>query len=708
MKPRKPFRRALSYCKPYKRQLIVSIVLALLIGVFWMGSIATVAPVLKTMLDEHGLHGWAHTLTAQERLGFSAVVLSGNESDFVPRALIQKIDKDGALAAAGVRVGEDLLDASADTLPAGDGGFVHPQKIFETIANAPVGGRLSLRIRGTGKPRTVEVTIGQAPAHIRLLRWVVDLLPTDRLWAFACVMGTTLVITILRSACRFGQDYMVSRVSDLALVDIRNRVYRNVVHLPLLYFGRAGTAETMSRFVQDSNQLQYGVKTLFADTVREPFKAIGVLVLAFAISWQSMVMVLCLAPIGWGVIHMLGRKMRKSTKRMLSRWGRLMGIMEETLFGIRVVKAYTMEGYEQRRFEAENNALLNQQLHMHKIDTISSPLMEVLGTAVAATMMVLLSKLVFDRQMAPDQFMLFVICLVGIFDPLRKLSKVNNRIQSAAAGASRMFELLDCEPEDVEAGKPFPAPVGSIRFENVSFAYGKTPVLEEISFEVPAGATVAVVGQTGSGKTTLLSLLPRFFDPTAGRVTVNGENLRTFSLTSLRDRIGLVSQDPVLFADTIFNNIAYGHSDQSSDVVKNAAARAFADEFIDQIPTAYETMLDERGTNFSGGQKQRLALARAIARDPDILILDEATSAVDRDTEAKIQSAIAEFVKGRTTFVIAHRLSTIRHADLILVLDAGKLVAEGTHDVLMADSNLYRRLYATAFAGDETGESDAG
>jgi subfamily B ATP-binding cassette protein MsbA len=394
-------------------------------------------------------------------------------------------------------------------------------------------------------------------------------------------------------------------------------------------------------------------------------------------------------------ITLLGKNLRRTTKKMQERAADITAFISETLAGIHVVKAFNQEDNEIRRFQQINKSVFEFFKKTIKVTIVQRPLIEVMG-AVGAAIAVWFGL----KHLPPDRFVAFVGSLFIFYEPLKKISKVNSTIQQSIASGTRIFEILDAVPsiQNRPYAIPFRERVESIQYHHIGFSYdpGKR-VLDDIDFPVKRGQILAIVGPSGSGKTTLVNLLPRFYDPTEGSIFINGMDIRDFTLESLRDLIGIVSQDTVLFNGTVRDNIAYGKSQASLEEIERAARAANADSFTENLPKGYDTPLGERGLKLSGGQRQRLAIARAILKDPPILILDEATSHLDTESEREVQSAIENLMEGRTVFVIAHRLSTIQRADRILVLEDGKIVQQGTNDSLLQEGGIYKRLYDLQF-----------
>ena len=552
--------------------------------------------------------------------------------------------------------------------------------------------------------------------------YIYDFAPTDRFQTLAWIIGLLLVVVAVKCFFEFGQDALVGSVVNMTLFDLRNRFFRNVIHLDVDQFGDQGSSELTARFTNDMESLGAGVKMLMGKVVSEPLRALACIVGACFISWQLTLLFLILVPIAIVVLTKVGRLMKRATRRLLERMSSIYKILQESFQGIRVVKAFTMEPAERRRFKEATRDYYRKSMMLVKIDALADPIIELLGVAAVGGALLAGSYLVLydethlfgipwlrisDQPLDAEALLSLYIFLGAIADPVRKLSSVFTRIQSGCAAADRIFAYIDKRPRvrgnsegprilrpvtDAATVEADPPPF--IEFRDVCFSYDpEQPVLNNIHLNVQAGETIALVGPNGCGKSTLLSLLPRFYDPNHGAIFIDGHDLRSVHMRSLRQQIGVVTQEVILFDDTIFNNIAYGKRNPTQEAVEAAARQAFAHDFIMKMNNGYQTRVGELGRNISGGQKQRLALARAILRNPSILILDEFTSACDAESEALIHQALKDFKVGRTTFLITHRLNTLEIADRIVVLERGRIIAVGGHVELMRTCLLYQGMH---------------
>jgi len=515
-----------------------------------------------------------------------------------------------------------------------------------------------------------------------------------------------LAVVLLKNVFDFFQTYLVVRLEQGVTRDLRNQVYGHLLDLDLRFFGRTRSGQIISRLTSDADQLRSMVTRNIAKLATSVFQVIATLAALIAISIELTLIAVIVLPAMFGIWGRLVRRLRRADRGVLNLAGEVAAHIQETLGGIRLVKASAAEDFERNRFRALTRAYYKQFVRTERLRALAGPLTETMAALGTVLLLWYGSRMVLvEQSLEGAAFMGFLVLSLRLYSPVKWLSKFPSSVQPGLAAAERLFEFLDTpiEMRDPPGAREFTGFRERIRFEGVGFAYVPgEPVLEDISFEVRPGEVVALVGPSGAGKTTLVDLLARFYDPTHGRITVDGVDLREFSLRSLRSHLGIVTQDTVLFHDTVRANIAYGLGDVPQEAIERAARAARAHDFILQLPDGYDTVIGERGTRLSGGQRQRLAIARAILRDPPVLIFDEATSALDSESELLVQQAIEQLLAGRTVFVIAHRLSTIRRADQILVMEAGRIVERGTHDELLARGGLYRHLYRLQIAeGDE-------
>ena len=507
-----------------------------------------------------------------------------------------------------------------------------------------------------------------------------------------------LAIALIKGVAGYLQGYIMAAVGQRIIADVQIDLFGHLMRADLAYFQQTTSGRLVSSFLNDANLLRDAVSKALTGIAKDSLMLAFLVALLFHQDWRLAAVTFVIFPIAILPVRNLGRRARKASTETQERTGRFSAILTETLQAARHVKAYGMEGYESARAQDAIEARLRAIYKVVKTRAAASPIMETLGGIAVAAVIFYGGSRVIAGETTPGTFFSFMTALVMAYQPMKSLANLNTALQEGLAAAQRLFVMLDNEPEIKERSDAPPLQVtgGEIRFEDVTFVYtdGK-PALQNINLTVPSGRRVALVGSSGAGKSTLLNLIPRFYDPTSGRVLIDGQDIRETSLASLRANIGLVSQEATLFDDSVRANIAYGKPNATDDEIEGAARSAAADTFIRAIDGGYDGVVGESGTRLSGGQRQRIAIARAMLKDAPILLLDEATSALDSESERQVQDALAALMEGRTTLIVAHRLSTVIDADIIHVIDQGRIVESGSHVELIARAGVYARLYQT-------------
>jgi ATP-binding cassette, subfamily B, bacterial MsbA len=713
------FGRMVGLAWRFRRYLISGVLLTVVFAGFHTVSLVGAFPLFKMLLEQEGLHGWVDRTIAQERLGLEFAQTDDS-------GLLRVVNLGGRASATAPGV---LLD---DFIVPGDDSS--PRALLRQLAFAPSGEALAVTLRRGGEQIETELRPGEPNRKMRLLGWAGSFIPADadtpkgKLRTLSYILGIVLFLVLMANLFRYWGEVLIAKAVLRGLMALRFELYERTLQLPMSFFAGRSTADIVARFVQDIQEIQRGLIAFFGKFLREPLRAVFILGLAFFLDWRLTLTLLIVVPLTVAIFWFVGRTVKKASHKLLLGYGKMIDALTASLHNLRVVKAYTAEDFEQDRLTRLDQKMFKQQLKLAKMQALISPSMESLAVAAGSILTLWLAGRVIGHQLEVAEFVTLGVVLSMLFDPLRKITDVYVRVQRSTAGAERIFSVLD-EPIEREHEPPdglveLQPLEKSIDLEDVTFTYpgADVPVLNGVQLSIRRGETLAVVGPNGSGKTTLVSMLPQFFAPDSGRILYDGVDIRRASLKSLRRQISLVTQEAIIFAGTPIENITYGLSlngqfstprvsaradfspssapERTSDLeerARAAARQAFADEFIQGIPGGYWANLGERGTTLSGGQRQRIAIARAICRNAPVLIFDEATSQVDTESELKIQQALREFAKDRTTIIIAHRLSTIQFADRIVVMDSGRIVDVGKHEELFDRCSLYRALCETQF-----------
>ena len=562
-----------------------------------------------------------------------------------------------------------------------------------------------------------------AQRYRKLKPYIDTYLPDTPLQTLGLITTVLLLGTIVKDLFLVAQNILVARLAQLSTFELRKLFYRRTLRMDLAAFSEDGTADLMSRFTHDMENVALGLTVLFGKLIREPLKMVACLAGAAFICWRLLLLSMVIAPVAAWMVRWLGKTLKRANRRAMEGMAEMYTTLEETFQAVKIVKAFTNEPQERNRFHNQSKQYYKKSMRIARYDSLSRPVGEVLGiVAICLTIMAgahlvlsnethLLGIKMSPRPLSLAQLLLFYGFLAGVADPIRKFADVFTRIQRATAAADRIFSRLDRQPKILDPKCPVAVDRHhrDLVLDGVSFAYqADNPVLEDIDLQIPFGQTVAIVGPNGCGKSTLANLIPRFYDTTGGTIRLDGVSLRDMRVRELRKQIGLVTQETLLFDNTIANNIRYGSPQASRDDVIAAAKRAHAHQFIeDDLPEGYDTMAGAMGGRLSGGQRQRIALARAVLRDPSIIILDEATSQVDLESEQVIQQVLEEFLCDRTAIIITHRLAVLALADQIVVMQSGRIIDTGSHEELLSRCGLYRRLYQIQFEDFNDGKEPA-
>jgi len=528
-----------------------------------------------------------------------------------------------------------------------------------------------------------------------------EMIPYVILIIFCCALA--------KGIFEYYESYLMAYIGQRTIMDIRNRLYSHLQSLSLDYFIRERTGQIISRLTNDVMLLQRAIVSVPANLIRGGLTVIGLTILLFYLHWRWAIIIMVVFPLVILPLKKFGKRLRKISKKSQEKMADIYSLLQEKILGIMMIKSFCMEKSEANKFEEENSNFFKIIMKAMRVVAIQSPVMEFIATLGLVSILVIAGYEVITGKTSIGTFFAFAAAISSMYKPVKIFASLNEQIQQALAAGERIFYVLDTRSfvEELPDAKRLPGLREKIVFESVSFYYPQQGyskeddlVLENINLEISKGEVLALVGPSGGGKTTIVNLIPRFYDPTGGRITIDGQDIREVTLKSLRGQMGIVTQETILFNDTVRNNIAYGDPEAPFERIVACARIANAHEFITNLPQGYETIIGERGVKLSGGEKQRIAIARAILKDPEILIFDEATSSLDSESELLIQEALEHLMRNHTTFIIAHRLSTIRKANRIIVIDRGRIVETGRHEDLMERSGLYRRLYDLQFRED--------
>ncbi len=710
----KDFKRALKLALAHRVNVVGCILTSVVIALLWGGNLTAVFPVVDVIMNDSSLPQWIDQKLAESDRKIAdsqhwldkLQQLDANNADEVQQQIAQEIGEsrqeleEHKDKSAGVW--SDIQIAEKTRLT----NFIARLESLQKVAPEHIAATIAVE-KATAENdisayewRAKEFHFLSPFAH----RW----LPTTPFKTLVVVLIFVLVGTLVKNIVRIWNHLLVLRLGNSIGHDLRREYYRHVLRLDIVNFTEAGRGDLMNRCTTDLNSVREGVQKLFGQALLEPLKVIVCLAIAAWVSWQLLLLTIITAPIAGYAIHWLGRSLKRTHRRAMQELSSIYETLSETLSGIKLIQAFTKEAVELQKFEQSSKEFFRRQMKIARYNALVSPVVETLGIGMVLLAALMGGYLVLGQQthilgikisdipLTHGAMSVFFAMLAGMSDPARRLSQEFSQIQQATAAAERVYEVIDRESKVADPAHPVALPklTKTLRLENVQFHYhADKQVLNNIDLEIRAGETIAIVGPNGCGKTTMVQMLPRFYDPQAGRITFDGVDIRSVRLRDLRLRFGIVTQEILLLNDTVANNIAYGTESTSREAIEAAAKQAYAHAFItEKLPDGYETMVGPGGSRLSGGQRQRIAIARAILRNPEVLILDEATSQIDVESEHLIHAVLDVFTRDRTTLLITHRPSTISLADRVVVMDKGRILDVGTPNELGARCELYRRL----------------
>jgi ATP-binding cassette subfamily B protein/subfamily B ATP-binding cassette protein MsbA len=715
------FCRALKLALAHRVNVALCIASSLMVAVLWAGNLTAVWPVIDVIMNDSSLPDWVDQQVARserEVADSKHWLTELNELSTDDAAVVEeKVQAEIAERQAKIETIISSAPADGQWSDARIAERTHQLNTLKRLESLRAAAPKDLRQKLKSEKEFAQSQVDLYETRVARFSWLAPYahrwLPTTPFRTLVLVCAFVFVATFLKAMFRVWNSVLVSRIGNQVSLDMRNMFFRQILRLDMAHFTEQGRGDLMNRCTSDLGTVGQGVQRVFGQALLEPLKMFACLIGAAFVSWQLLLLTIISAPVAGYTIHWLGKALKRTHKKAMQELSSIFETLSETLSGMKLIKSFTMEPAEQQKFHESSKTLYRRQMKIVAYNSLVSPLTETLGLAmvIAASLMGgflvlgqnthILGIRISDVPLTHGDMALFFAMLAGMADPARRLSNEFGHIQSAAASADRVYEVLDMQPKITDPPNPQPLPVlsKSIVFDGVDFAYNSDKqILHGIRLEVRAGEKIAVVGPNGCGKTTFVQLLPRLYDPTTGRITIDGVDIRDVRLRDLRSRFGMVTQETLLFNDTVASNIAHGKPDASRAEIEAAARQAHAHGFItEKLPNGYDSIVGTTGSRLSGGQRQRIALARAILRNPEVLILDEATSQIDVESEQLIHNVLEEFIRNRTTFLITHRPSTIALADRVVVMDMGQIIDVGAPSELAGRCDLYRRLCVTSY-----------